>query len=148
MLNYISILALDSNPIPKMCFCRISINIVLGNILNIIDILLLILKFNNYFSYFLQITDHDPIKHICRICYGQVEVNFRFATACRINNAKYIGNLSNAPPNDVVKTEYNKFMRIPVHALVIISLKFKVLRGRANLTSAKHSKLHRLFIIF
>ncbi|XP_060880016.1 GATA zinc finger domain-containing protein 8-like isoform X2 [Metopolophium dirhodum] len=65
----------------------------------------------------IMITDHDPIKHICRICYGQVEVNFRFATACRKNNAKYIENLTNEPSNNVVKTEYKKFMRIPVHAL-------------------------------
>ncbi|XP_016655805.1 uncharacterized protein LOC107882242 [Acyrthosiphon pisum] len=65
----------------------------------------------------IMITDHDPIKHICRICYRQVEANFRFATACRINNAKYIETLSNAPSNDVIKTDYNKFMRVPVHAL-------------------------------
>ncbi|KAL4148844.1 hypothetical protein QTP88_002989 [Uroleucon formosanum] len=65
----------------------------------------------------IMITDQDPLKYICKICYGQVDVYSKFATTCRINNAKYIENLTNTPSNDVVKTKYNKFMRIPVHAL-------------------------------
>jgi len=75
-----------------------------------------LLYLNNPYSYFLQITDHDPTpKYICRVCYGQVEVTFRFATTCRINNLKHMENVT----NDVLKTEYKKFMRLPVHFLVI-----------------------------
>lgn len=79
-----------------------------------------LLDLNNPFSYFLQITDHDPTpKYICRVCYGQVEVTFRFATTCRINNVKHMENLTNLPSNDMFRTEYKKFMRLPVHVLVI-----------------------------
>ncbi|XP_060839790.1 putative uncharacterized protein DDB_G0282133 isoform X2 [Rhopalosiphum padi] len=64
------------------------------------------------------ITDHDPTpKYICRVCYGQVEVNFRFATTCRINNAKHMEKLINVPSNDMLRKEQNKFMRTPVHVL-------------------------------
>uniref|UniRef100_A0A2S2NAM7 ZAD domain-containing protein n=1 Tax=Schizaphis graminum TaxID=13262 RepID=A0A2S2NAM7_SCHGA len=64
------------------------------------------------------ITDNDPTpKYICRVCYGQVEVNFRFATTCRINNAKHMEKLINVPSNDMLRKEQNKFMRIPVHVL-------------------------------
>jgi len=48
----------------------------------------------------------------------------------------------------VVKTEYKKIMRIPVHALVIINFNYKVLRGRANLTSAKHNTFNAQQITF
>lgn len=81
----------------------------------------MILKLNwlYFFFYFLQVTDHDSLKYICRICYGQVEVNFQFTTKSRVNNAKYIESLEHSPSNDVVRAEYNKFMKIPISALVI-----------------------------
>ncbi|XP_026811618.1 putative mediator of RNA polymerase II transcription subunit 29 isoform X2 [Rhopalosiphum maidis] len=64
------------------------------------------------------ITDHDPTpKYICRVCYGQVEVNFRFATTCRINNAKHMEKLMNVPSNDMLRKEQIQFMRIPIHVL-------------------------------
>ncbi|XP_027842696.2 bromodomain-containing protein DDB_G0270170-like isoform X1 [Aphis gossypii] len=60
------------------------------------------------------ITDLDPTpKYICRVCNGQVDVIFRFATTCRINNLKHMENVT----NDMLKTEYKKFMRLPVHFL-------------------------------
>jgi len=36
--------------------------------------------------------------------------------------------LINVPSNDMLRKEQNKFMRTPVHVLVISNLSFKVLR--------------------
>ncbi|KAF0752307.1 bromodomain-containing protein DDB G0270170-like, partial [Aphis craccivora] len=56
------------------------------------------------------ITDRDPVsKYICRKCYEQVEENYKFVIMCQTNNAKKMENET----NEMVKTKYKKFMRLP-----------------------------------
>jgi len=95
------------NPIPKMCFyCIIKLLFCSSYLLDL----------NYLFSYFLQITDRDPVsKYICRKCYEQVEENYKFVIMCQTNNAKKMENET----NEMVKTKYKKFMRLPFIDLVI-----------------------------
>jgi len=100
------------NPIPKIYFyCIIKLLLCSSYLLHL----------KNPFFYFLQFTvdAHTP-KYICRVCYGQVDVNFRFTTSCRLNYVKQmIGNVKNLPPNETAKKIFKKFMRLPIHILVI-----------------------------
>ncbi|KAF0764685.1 bromodomain-containing protein DDB G0270170-like, partial [Aphis craccivora] len=72
---------------------------------------------NKHFPTF-TVDAHTP-KYICRVCYGQVDVNFRFTTSCRLNYVKQmIGNVKNLPPNETAKKIFKKFMRLPIHILI------------------------------